>query len=131
MVVGPSGTEHARATFAPVGGKCHLELSLEDGRRVSADEIDYFECLLSVRRQLEHQRRVVICQGARRDVWPSGMARDMGVGLRAYVLTVGKHPTQDDVVEIFDPAEQSSVGTVAEQEHHFEEWQSSQRAFNR
>jgi hypothetical protein len=98
---------------------------------LSADEIDYFECLLSVRRQLERQRLVVICQGARRDVWPSGMTRDMGAGLTAYVLTVGRHPTQDDVVEIFDPAEHSSVGTVAEQEHHFDDWQSSPRTFNR
>ena len=55
-------------------------------------------------------------------MWASGMARDMGAGLKAYALTIGCRPTQDDLVDIFDPAEQALVGTVAEQERQFKKW---------
>src|SRR5207244_9009274 len=84
-VVGASGSRVANVAFGTVADQCHLTVTLDDGRTVSADASDYFESLLLVRRELEHDGLLVCCQGARRDVWPSGMARDMGAGLEAYV----------------------------------------------
>jgi hypothetical protein len=115
-------TLSSTVTLRAEGGRCHLDLRLEDGRTLSADDRDYFECLLAIRRVLEQDGAFVLCQGARRDVWPSGMSRSTGAGLIAYVLTPGRGPTDDERVETFDRAERAQVTTVAEQERTFEEW---------
>ena len=118
------GSELKAATVAyhPAVVGCHVDLQLDDGRTLMADGGDYFECLVAVRHRLEREGALLLCQGARRNVWPSGMARSMGAGLKAYVLVNGRPPTTDDLVEIFDPAERDDVGTVAEQERARDEW---------
>ena len=117
-----SELENATITYGPGDRHYHLELGLRDGRTLLADDGDYFECLVTVRRVLEQEGALVCCQGARPDVWPSGMARDMGAGLKAYVLVNGKVPTLDDLVDVFEPAEPTAVGTVAEQEKRRDAW---------
>ena len=112
----------ATVTFGPVKAACHLELRLDDGRALVAEGDDYFDCLTAVRRTLESEGAILLCQGARRDVWPSGMARSMAAGLKAYVLVNRRPPTPDDLVDIFDPAEPGDVGTVTEQERVRDEW---------
>ena len=81
-----------------VASYCQLTLKLADGRIWTATEPDYFECLVSIRRSLEKNDLAICCQGARRDVWASGMARDMGAGLRAYVLKEGRNASVEDLV---------------------------------
>jgi hypothetical protein len=119
-LVGLAGSQSAVAVCSLNGRDYRLELRLDDGRAVIADERDYFECLLTVRRQLQAEGLRVCCQGARRDVWPSGMARDMGSGLGAYVLTSA--PGRPELVAVFDPADLALIGTVEEQEAHFRSW---------
>jgi hypothetical protein len=127
-VAGAFGTRAATVNYGSRGDECHLELNLDDGRVFSASDGDYFACLVSIRRELEAQGIVVCCQGARKDVWPSGMARDMAAGLQAYVLTIGRTPLRSEVVGIFDPADRKLIGTVADQEQYFHLWWSSPRA---
>jgi len=117
-VAGAFGTRAATVNYGPREDECHLELNLDDGRVLSA----------SIRRELEAEGIVVCCQGARKDVWPSGMARDMAAGLQAYVLTIGRTPLRHELVAIFDPADRKLIGTVAEQERYFKLWWSSPRA---
>lgn len=113
----------ATLTYGHVGPwTCHLELVLEEGRSLSADATDFFECLAQVRLQLEPEGARILCQGARRDVWPSGMARDMGAGLRAYVLVPGRKANFSDLVDIFDPADPALICTVAEQSQFSRDW---------
>jgi hypothetical protein len=119
-LVGPGGSQSAVAVCSPNGRDCRLELRLDDGRTLTADERDYFECLLAVRSRLQTEGIRVCCQGARRDVWPSSMARDMGSGLAAYVLTSA--PGRPELVPVFDPADVALIGTVEEQEAHFRSW---------
>ena len=83
---------------------------------LEAEGRDLFECLTAIRRELDPRGVKVCCVGAREDVYPSGMARQMGGGRRAYVHHLGRHPTQDDLVDIFDPADPEAVVTVVEQE---------------
>jgi hypothetical protein len=45
---------------------------------------DMFEALVRLRRQFEPDGLMVAVQGSRRDTYPSGMARDMGGGMRVY-----------------------------------------------
>jgi hypothetical protein len=77
---------------------------------------DLFECLSAIRRELDPHGIKVCCAGARSDVNPSGMGRQMGGGRRAYVHRDGERPTTRDLVDIFDSADVELVATVAEQE---------------
>jgi len=79
-----------------------------------AVEDDAFEALSTVRLQLERDGWLLGVEGARDDVWPSGMARDQGGGLRAYRLRRGRSPRSEDLVEVFAPATEH-LATVAEQ----------------
>ena len=122
-IAGSSGIQGATLSLSNVGSYCLLTLKLADGRIWTATEPDYFECLVSIRRSLEKNDLAICCQGARKDVWASGMARDMGAGLRAYVLKEGRNASVDDLVDIFDPAPAEVVATVAEQEIYAKKWQ--------
>jgi hypothetical protein len=85
-------------------------------------EADLFECLRALRRHLELKRIVLLCQGARVDVYPSGLSRELTGGRRAYMLHMGERTYQRDLVDIFSPSEQQFVGTVEEQDAYFEAW---------
>jgi hypothetical protein len=76
---------------------------------------DLFDCLLSLRKDLEARGLLLCCQGARRNVSPSGMTRQMSNGRLAYVLLSGRQVSDDDLVEIFDPADCGDVASIAEQ----------------
>ncbi|HWM15332.1 MAG TPA: hypothetical protein VNP97_01975 [Microbacterium sp.] len=79
---------------------------------VQARAHDAFEALCLVRDELEpHGWRIGVA-GAQADVWPSGMARDQGGGLRAYRMTEER---VGDLVDTFEPVDPATVTTVAEQ----------------
>jgi hypothetical protein len=91
-----------------------LQLALEARGR------DFFDALQQLRLQLEPLGWYPLCNGARIDCYPSGMARDMGEGRAVYVLsqTLDKLP----LVPTFEPADREKVGTVAEQDANFKRW---------
>ena len=62
--------------------------------------------------------------GARRDTYPSGMARSSG-GLQAYEMRPGRPASS--TVDIFDDAPTELIGTVDEQEENFRLWWESYR----
>lgn len=79
---------------------------------IEVEARDAFEALCLVREQLEpHGWRIGVA-GARADVWPSGMARDQGGGLRAYRLT---SQGVEGLVDTFEPVDPATVTTVVEQ----------------
>jgi hypothetical protein len=87
-----------------------IESSVFDTHEALAD--DAFEALCIVREQLEpHGWRIGVV-GAQLDVWPSGMARDQGGGLRAYRMTL---EGAQDLVYTFEPVDPVTVTTVVEQ----------------
>ncbi|MGW1606208.1 hypothetical protein [Streptomyces eurythermus] len=69
-----------------------------------------FTCLLSARTDLEKEGLLLCCQGARPDVFPSGMQQQMDNGRFATVLARAAGETE--VVDIFDVAEPSQVTSV-------------------
>lgn len=71
---------------------------------------DAFEALCLVREELEPFGWLIGVAGAQADVWPSGMARDQGGGLRAYRMTAER---VGDVVDAFEPVDPETVTTVA------------------
>jgi len=55
------------------------------------------------------------------------MGRDMGLGMKAYRMIIGKHARIGDLLGIFDVGPDVTPATVAEQEEFFEEWLKSDR----
>jgi|GEM_PF-2318912 len=74
---------------------------------VEAHADDAFEALCLVRGELEPQGWRLGVAGALPDVWPSGMARDQGGGLRAYRVT-----PEGGLVDTFAPVDPATVTTV-------------------
>jgi hypothetical protein len=87
---------------------------------------DMFEALVRLRRQLEPDGLTVAVQGARHDTYPSGMARDMGGGMRVYVLRPGRGARLEDLVETLDDAPPGQIATVDEQRARAEAWRNEQ-----
>lgn len=116
-----------RAWLDPYDGPmpCYrIELVVRAGNYTcpyTATAPDAFEALVRLRRQLEADGLVVAVQGGRRDTYPSGMARDMGGGMRVYVLRLGV-PGRPELVETFGDAMPEQLGTVDEQKTFSSEW---------
>ncbi len=88
---------------------------------------DLFDCLTELRLQnLEKRGSLILCNGARFDVYPSRMSRQMSGGRKAYIMRIGQPSRRTDLVDIFDPVEDfSSVATVAEQKDFYKKWLNS------
>lgn len=107
-------------------GACRLRC-VDGGNGYYADDPeDFFSALLDLRKRLERDGVQLLCQGARREVWPSAMARQMGKGLKAYVCELGMPGTE--LVEIFEAASRSDCVTVTEQRRYHEQWFESRSA---
>ncbi|WP_405934809.1 hypothetical protein OG495_23780 [Streptomyces longwoodensis] len=95
-----------------------MKFSGRDWQSFTASNL--FKCLLSARAELEAEQLLLCCQGARPDVFPSGMQQQMENGRYAAVLSgsVG----EEEVVDIFASAEPSQVTSVEAQRvavYHF------------
>jgi hypothetical protein len=76
-------------------------------------ESDIFGSLIQARLELEHKGFLLCCQGARPNVFPSGMLKQMNDGRVAHALD---HPlSEDGGVDCFADADPSEVGTVEQQ----------------
>lgn len=109
-----------------VGWRCgpdtRVTLKIWEGPDAAASGIDLFEAFRAARLALEKTGFIPMVEGARRDSFPSGMARNMGEGEMTYRLTEGQSPALEDLRFLFDPAEADEVGPVAEQERAFSRW---------
>jgi hypothetical protein len=103
-----------------------LELEIPDWGPQRATGPDQFECRLHIRAKLEPQGFRFLVNGARRNVWPSGMGRDMGGGRQAYVLVVGQ-PGRLELVDISEPADEDQIAIVQEQSDFFQTWLDDRR----
>jgi len=83
---------------------------------------DYFEALCAVRMKLETMGFLIKAYGDSRKVFPSGMARDMGAGRRAYRLSLGRRARIKDVVSVFETGADAEPATVAEQQAFYHDW---------
>jgi hypothetical protein len=117
------GADGERATFevSDVEGRCLLVCRYRD-KTITSEESDFFESLVSIRRQLQPYGLIPYCYGASLNVFPSGMGRDVGRGLKAYKMTVGKHANLVDLVGIFDEGPDVVPADVEAQEQFFRDW---------
>jgi len=101
--------------------ECRLTLSYASGD-LQGVGTDFFEAFCRIREQLANSGIFPVCYGASRTVYPSGMARDMGAGLKAYRLHMGRQAQSDDLVHIFDSGPDVEVATVEAQKTFAEAW---------
>ncbi|WP_155945649.1 hypothetical protein [Micromonospora sp. CNB394] len=109
----PSGVEVALSILSENPAMIIARVGGDEGQRFRG--VDLFDCLLSLRGALEERGLLLCCQGARRTVGPSGMTRQMSNGRLAYVLRLGVRASDDDLVDIFAPADCADVASIAEQ----------------
>lgn len=102
-----------------------LRLDAQGLESIDAQASDLFECLVSVRKKLQERGFKLLCNAARRDVYPSGMSRQMSGGACAYVLRMGHPGKSKDIVNIFDPASKDVVASIEDQKEYFEKWSKS------
>lgn len=114
-VVEVLGDEIARCRLE-IGDVSPWRLRLEcSGGGYASEGVDLFESLTALRLQLESDGLMLCVNGARADVFPSGMSRQMAGGRKAYQLVGGRRPDRRDLVDIFDSACCDSVVSVDEQ----------------
>src|SRR5262249_73940 len=114
-------------TTAEYDELCHVTFQYR-GRSLSASAEDFFEALAQVRIQLEPDHLIPFCYGASLNVFPSGMSRGMGSGLKAYRLTMVRQALTNDLVFIFDSGPDVIPASVARQKEYFDDWIESLRA---
>lgn len=76
---------------------------------LSFNDSNLFAALSAFRRVLEQQGYLVLCNGARRDAYPSRMALQMGGGLKVYLLKAGEPARREDLVDIWGSASLDQV----------------------
>jgi hypothetical protein len=126
-LIGSDGQETATVVCEPADRLRRLVLRYRD---VSIDESasDYFEAFCRVRNQLDKEGLQPLCYGASLNVYPSGMARDMGAGLKAYRLTIGKQARLTDLVDIFEHGQDVVPASVPQQKEFWEAWLRSEKS---
>jgi hypothetical protein len=102
-------------------GQCEVAVAIESKQFVGVAD-DFFEALLRVRAQLEPNGWLLGVRGASLDVWPSSMARQMGGGLRAYRMVMGKQALSRDLVNIFEVSPDVRPATVLDQIAYRDAW---------
>jgi hypothetical protein len=107
------------------GPDTRVAFNVWDGPDAAASGLDLFEALLLARRKLEAAGSIPMIAGARRDCYPSGLARGMGEGEMIYRLHPGTHASDVDLVFLFDAAEPDAVTTVEAQEAAYRRWLAS------
>lgn len=103
---------------------CRLHLA-GDGMDETATGPDFFESFSAIRKRLAARGIYPLCYGAAQNVWPSGMARDMGQGLAAYKLRIGS--PAEELVHIFASGPDIDPVTPEEQRAFYRAWFKSLR----
>jgi hypothetical protein len=98
---------------------CQLLLNAEGIDEVSTST-DYFESFTNIRTRLAQRQILPLCYAASINIWPSGMARDMGQGLKAYKLKLGSRP--QEMVDIFSTGPDMEPVTPEEQKAFATSW---------
>jgi hypothetical protein len=126
-LIGRGDEETAMVTTDERDEICHITFEYR-GRSISADARDFFDALSEIRIQLEPEQLIPFCYGASLNVFPSGMSRSMGSGLKAYRLTMGHQALAKDLVFIFDAGPDIIPASVVRQKKYFDDWIKSLKA---
>ncbi|UUE56738.1 hypothetical protein [Pectobacterium aroidearum] len=98
---------------------CLIKFFIDDALMAEVDGDDFFSCLCKLR--IIFKDITFLCKGAKKNVYPTRMARQMAYGIKGYEFELGRHATRHDLVGIFDYEDRDLV-TPDEQREYFQEW---------
>jgi hypothetical protein len=101
--------------------QCRIEFRSSTRDAVTFSHDDFFECLVDLRRMVEKEGGLVLCQGARKDVFPSPQMR-ASASMSAYCLELTKPASNQARVRIFDPVPADEVASIEEQRAFYDHW---------
>ncbi|KMJ45892.1 hypothetical protein AB204_06800 [Xenorhabdus khoisanae] len=105
--------------------ECFLQISISNIYQGEFSGRDFFDCFANLRKELRDV--IFLCKGAKLNVYPSGMARDMAMGLAAYEYTLGKEVGRENLVGTFDFEDQDVEVSPHKQKEYFYQWIESVR----
>lgn len=126
LIGGNEGETAVFTLFEEEDGRCRLRCDYR-GKTAERTSTDFFQSLSELRDVLAEENLVPFCYGASLNVFPSGMARDMGQGLRAYRLVRGRHSRMTDLVDIFSEGDDVALASVKAQEAFYKDWLAAPR----
>jgi hypothetical protein len=97
-----------------------ITIELGGGPKKTYFGSDFYRCFAALRK--DNDDLVFYCKGAKTNVHPSSMASQMSLGLKAYELVIGKEPSIDDLVFIFDYEEKDLSSDPGEQRQFYLNW---------
>lgn len=100
-----------------------ITVELDGGQKKTYFGSDFYRCFAALRK--DNDSFVFYCKGAKTNVHPSSMASQMSLGLKAYELVIGKEPSIDDLVFIFDYEEKDLSSNPDEQRQFYLNWMAS------
>lgn len=89
---------------------------------ISRKADNFFEALVSLRKELEKREVKLLCKGCCINVYPSAMILEMGAGRKAYCLVMGEQAKMSSLVDIFESCEVNEYSSVDEQFEFFNQW---------
>ncbi|WP_275368338.1 hypothetical protein [Xenorhabdus bovienii] len=102
------------------GRHCCLRLFHNNNQLAESNDTDYFSCFTDLRNQLKNI--IFLCKGAKINVYPSAMSRDMSDGIVAYETTLGQPGLPENQVHIFDFEDKYVDVTPEEQRKFHSQW---------
>ncbi len=123
-VITPEGTAEWSVVVETISAhhSYRLTLTAPDGASWSSEKGDVFECLLTLRDEIEPLGFRLCCNGARKDAWASGMLRDMGMGKSVYLLADARKGERPPQVGTLEAAPADMIVTVEEQRRWYADW---------
>lgn len=126
-LLGGADDETGMLFMEKIGRECLLRFKYRS-KMVEVTASDFFDAFCCIRLELQKENLIPFCYGASLNVYPSGMLRDMGRGIRAYKLVEGNQAKMADLVDIFAEGPDVIPAYVSPQKEFFEHWLSSLRA---
>ncbi|CBJ80437.1 conserved hypothetical protein [Xenorhabdus bovienii str. Jollieti] len=99
---------------------CCLKIFHNNNQLAESNDTDYFSCFADLRNQLKNI--IFLCKGAKINVYPSAMSRDMSDGIVAYETTLGQPGLPENQVHIFDFEDKYVDITPEEQRKFHSQW---------
>lgn len=99
-----------------------IVVKTETGSFSAENKNDLFDALIDIRKELSRMGIVLLCNGAREDVFPSPASRSMAGGQMAYKLELGVPASRKNLLNIFDPAPIGLVTSPEQQRIYYSRW---------
>ncbi|WP_246762650.1 hypothetical protein [Erwinia phyllosphaerae] len=100
--------------------KCVMTVRITNEYKITAEGEDFFECFKKVRGL--DKAITYYCKGAKINVLPSRMTRQMTKGLTAYETSLGAPARKENLVNIFDYEDKNLASDPIEQDEYEAKW---------